>query len=281
MVPSKLPVRFRPLVLMLLVGAVTSTALAQDRPAKLDVPYVPTPPAVVARMLEVANVRQNDFVIDLGSGDGRIAIAAAKDRGARALGVDIDPARIREANENAKNAGVADRVTFRQQNLFETPIGEATVLTMYLLEEVNRRLRPRILAELRPGTRVVSHAFDMGEWEADQHSTVNGRDVYFWVVPAKVEGRWEVNSGNRRFDIDLKQTFQKIQGSASINGRSAPLRNAQLRGDMIQFTVQVGEEGPLALRGRVVGDAIEGLAAQGGTSSGSQAAPSWRASRRS
>jgi SAM-dependent methyltransferase len=281
MVPFKLPVRFHPFVLMLVAGAMTSAALAQDRPAKLDVPYVPTPPAVVARMLDLANVRENDFVIDLGSGDGRIAIAAAKDRGARAMGVDIDPVRIREANENAKNAGVAERVTFRQQNLFETPIGDATVVTMYLLEEVNIRLRPRILAELRPGTRVVSHAFDMNEWEADQHSTVNGRDVYFWVVPAKAGGRWEVNSGNHRFEIDLKQTFQKIQGSASINGRSTPLRNAQLRGDVIQFTVQVGEEGPLALRGRIVGDAIEGLPARDGASTGRGTAATWRATRRS
>jgi precorrin-6B methylase 2 len=272
---------FRPVAVVLVTGALAGAVLAQERPFKLDVPFVPTPHAVVTRMLEMANVRENDFVIDLGSGDGRIAIAAARDRGARALGVDIDPARIEEANENAAKAGVAGRVTFRQLNLFDTPIGEASVLTMYLLESVNLELRPRILSELRPGTRVVSHAFDMGDWEPDQRAKVGGRDVYLWIVPAKIEGLWELNSGNRRFAVEFKQRYQKIEGTATIDGRSVPLRNAQLRGDVVQFAIDIDKEGPLALRGRLVGDAIEGMPAQDGAGSGPYATASWRATRRS
>ncbi len=128
----------------------------------LDVIYVPTPNDVVERMLSMAQVRSDDYVIDLGSGDGRVLVAAAKNHGARGFGVDIDPERVKEARQNAQTAGVADRVEFRQQNLFETPIRDATVLTMYLMPDVNLKLRPRILSELRPGARVVSHDFDMG-----------------------------------------------------------------------------------------------------------------------
>jgi hypothetical protein len=281
MISCKQLIFLRPVFIVLVTGALTSVASAQDRPANLDVPYVPTPHNAVARMLEMAAVGKNDFVIDLGSGDGRIAIAAARDRGARALGVDIDPARVREANENAKAAGVAGRVTFRQQNLFDTPIGEASVLTMYLLEKVNLQLRPRILSELRPGTRVVSHQFDMGEWKPDQHTAVDSRDIYLWIVPAKVDGRWEVTSGSRRFAIELKQTFQKIEGVATIDGRPVPLRNARLRGSLVQFTIDTGKWGRLALRGRVSGSTIEGIPVRSRATSGRYAAASWRATRRS
>ncbi len=151
----------------------------------LDVIYVPTPNNVVQRMLEMAQVRSDDYVIDLGSGDGRVLVAAAKTHGARGFGVDIDPERVKEARQNAQTAGVADRVEFRQQNLFETPVREATVLTMYLMPDINLKLRPRILSELRPGTRVVSHDFDMGDWKPEKELDVDGRKVYFWTIPRR------------------------------------------------------------------------------------------------
>jgi SAM-dependent methyltransferase len=158
---------------------------AVARQPSLDVPYVPTPQSVVDRMLEIANVSGSDYVIDLGSGDGRIPITAAKRYGAKALGVEIDPERIKEANLKAQAAGVTDKVEFRQQDLFETDISKATVLTMYLLPRVNMQLRPRILTELKPGTRVVSHAFDLGDWKPDRVEKVGARTIYFWTVPSR------------------------------------------------------------------------------------------------
>ena len=149
-----------------------------------DVPYVPTPPEVVDAMLKVADVQENDVLYDLGSGDGRIPIMAVKKYGVRrAVGIDIDPQRIKEANENARKAGVTDRVSFRNEDLFEADISEATVVTLYLLNSVNERLRPKLLRELRPGTRIVSHAFHMGDWRPEKKINVNGRTVYFWTVP--------------------------------------------------------------------------------------------------
>jgi hypothetical protein len=151
----------------------------------LDVPYVPTPPGVVAAMLQVAQVGENDVLYDLGSGDGRIPITAAKRFGTRGIGVDIDPERIQEANENAQQEGVSDLVQFRQQDLFETDLSEATVVTLYLLPRVNLDLRPRLL-QLQPGTRIVSHAFDMGDWEPEQVLEVGGSTIYYWVVPEEI-----------------------------------------------------------------------------------------------
>ncbi|HEY9737375.1 MAG TPA: methyltransferase domain-containing protein [Trichocoleus sp.] len=151
-----------------------------------DVVYVPTPQPVVDEMLRLAQVQPDDVVYDLGSGDGRIVITAAERYGIEGVGIDIDPERIREANENAARAGVADQVEFRQEDLFETDFSEATVVTLYLLPELNLRLRPKLLTELEPGTRIVSHDFDMGNWEPDQVVEVNGRTVYAWVVPENV-----------------------------------------------------------------------------------------------
>jgi SAM-dependent methyltransferase len=148
-----------------------------------DVIYVPTPTEVVAEMLRLADVQADDVVYDLGSGDGRIVITAAVERGARGIGIDIDPQRVQEANDNAQRAGVSDRVEFRQQDLFQTDFSDATVVTLYLLPELNVRLRPKLLRELQPGTRVVSHAFDMGEWQPEQVVEVDGRTVYYWIVP--------------------------------------------------------------------------------------------------
>jgi SAM-dependent methyltransferase len=177
-----------------LAGAVACAALlvaavfAQQTAVQKDVPYVPTPQEVVDEMLTLANVTKDDVVYDLGCGDGRLVITAVKKFGAkRGVGVDIDPERIRESNENAKVAGVTDRVEFRVQNLFETDFKEATVVTLYLLPDVNLKLRPKLLAELKPGTRIVSHAFDMGDWKPEKTVTVEpGKQrVYFWTVPAK------------------------------------------------------------------------------------------------
>jgi SAM-dependent methyltransferase len=176
------------------VFAIRATSLGDLRTlirtqAGPDVVFVPTPPAVVHAMLEVARVTPQDLVVDLGSGDGRIVIAAAKDFGARAIGIEIDAELIEQARENARRAGVADRVQFLQQNLFEADISRATVVTLYLMPMLNLKLRPRLLRSLEPGTRVVSHAFDMGDWKPDTELAVEGRHVYFWVVPAGAEQR--------------------------------------------------------------------------------------------
>ena len=162
----------------------TPTTQPQERPG--DVPYVPTPQAVVDAMLKVAKVGKNDVLYDLGSGDGRIVNTAAQKFGTQGFGIDIDPQRIKEANENAQKAGVTDRVKFVQQDLFKTDFSKATVVTLYLLPEINLRLRPKLLSELKPGTRIVSHAFDMGDWKPDQTLTVEGKTIYYWVVPKKV-----------------------------------------------------------------------------------------------
>lgn len=162
----------------------TQTASAAPEVQK-DVPYVPTPPEVVDEMLKVANVGANDVIYDLGSGDGRIVITAAQRFGTRGVGVDIDPERVAEAKANAQKAGVSDRVEFRQQDLFQTDLKEASVVTLYLLPEVNLRLRPKLL-QLKPGTRIVSHAFDMGDWKPEQVRQVNGRTVYYWTVPKTI-----------------------------------------------------------------------------------------------
>jgi ribosomal protein L11 methylase PrmA len=150
-----------------------------------DVIYVPTPHDVVEDMLRLANVGKGDVLYDLGSGDGRIAIAAAKKYGIRAVGIDIDPERIKEATANAKKAGVEKLVTFRQEDLFKADFREATVITLYLLPDLNVKLRPKLWAEMKPGTRIVSHQFDMGTWKPEKRLESNGRTVYFWTVPKR------------------------------------------------------------------------------------------------
>jgi SAM-dependent methyltransferase len=234
-------------------------AVAYVNAQNLDVVYVPTPRETVDRMLQVTEVGSADFVIDLGSGDGRIAIAAGL-LGARALGVDLDPARIRDAQLNAQRAGVTDRVTFRQQNLFETDLSRATVLTMYLLPSINVKLRPKILG-LHPGTRVVSHDFTMGDWKSDLTETNNWR-IHMWIVPARVAGKWQVRSGNRAFNLTIDQTYQEFRGMVSADGRTFPLRNTKLRAANIEFTVDLDGQ-PATLRGTVNGDRMQGRSASG------------------
>ena len=151
--------------------------------------FVPTPQEVVDEMLRIADVKKGDVLYDLGSGDGRIPVTAAKKFGVRAVGIDIDPQRIREANENAKKAGVAKLVQFRQEDLFRANFREATVVTLYLLPELNVKLRPRLWNELKPGTRIVSHQFDMGEWQPEKKVDLNGRTIYFWTIPERRKAR--------------------------------------------------------------------------------------------
>lgn len=168
--------------LVALAAALLAAALPGRGGARqLDVPYFPTPQPVVDKMLEMAEVKSGDVLIDLGSGDGRIPITAAKKHGVRALGVDLDPQRIMDANENAKREKVTDKVEFREQDLFETDLSQATVITMYLLGSINMKLRPRLM-QLKPGTRIVSHSFGMGDWEPDRTERVDGRTIYLWIV---------------------------------------------------------------------------------------------------
>ena len=164
------------------VANAQETATATRRP---DVIYVPTPEEVVDAMLQVAKVTKNDVVYDLGTGDGRIPVTAAKKYGARGVGIDIDPQRIKEANENVQKNGMGERVRIIQGDLFEANISEATVVTLYLLPSLNQKLMPKLMKDLKPGTRIVSHAFDMGDWKPEQELDVNGRKVYYWTIPKK------------------------------------------------------------------------------------------------
>lgn len=173
--------------LLLCGSAAMAQPVAETERTQPDVIFVPTPTSVVDRMLRMADVRDGDVLYDLGSGDGRIAIAAAKKHDVRAVGIDIDPERVAEARANAEEAGVRDRVSFYQGDLFTADISEATVVTLYLLDSLNEKLRPKLLAELKPGTRIVSHAFRMGDWKPEKTAEVDGRSVYFWTVPERDE----------------------------------------------------------------------------------------------
>lgn len=205
--------------------------------ADLEVPYVPTPRPVVEAMLDLAQVGPQDYLIDLGSGDGRIAIMAAQ-RGARALGVDIDPIRVAEAAAAAQFAQVEQRTRFRRQDLFDTAIGEASVITMYLLPEINMRLRPRLLTEARPGTRIVSHNFTLGDWQPDAQRAIDASTVYLWIVPAVVGGSWTLTDGSSpAMALELDQRFQEVTGTLSAGGRTLQLCDIELSGTQLRFTV--------------------------------------------
>jgi SAM-dependent methyltransferase len=180
---KNVPSATRLVFLLAAFGALPAALIAQPERVP-DVRYEPSTPEVVAEMLKVANVGRNDLVYDLGCGDGRIVIAAGK-AGARGVGIDIDPQRIKEARENARQAGVQQRVKFRNEDLFEANIREATVVTLYLLPSVNLRLRPKLWKELKPGTRIVSHCHDMGDWEPEKKIEIDGHRIYFWTIPAR------------------------------------------------------------------------------------------------
>ncbi len=255
----------------LLPAMLPARALAQQR---FDVPYVPTRQLVVDEMLRLAGVDGSDFLIDLGSGDGRIVVTAAREFGIRGIGFDIDPQRVAEARVNARAAGVQDLAEFRQENIFTADFSQATVVTMYLLTAVNLRLRPKLLSELKPGTRVVSHDFHMDDWEPDRRLVV-GKTLYLWVIPARVEGRWRVDAGDRAFDLALRQHFQKLEGSAAVGSRTARLWDGRLDGAGVGFTLTYGpggddtrlenDDGERAHRfdGRVEGATIVGMVTVG------------------
>jgi SAM-dependent methyltransferase len=229
-----------------------------------DVPFVPTPQIVVDEMLRVANVGPQDVVYDLGSGDGRIVITAARKFGARGVGVELDEHLVIQSEESARQAGVEQRVKFLQQDLFKTDLTEASVITMYLLPNVNRRLRPQLL-NLKPGTRIVAHDFDLDEWRPDQVTTIR-KNVFMWIVPAKVGGRWlarvPLPGGVRNFVIDFRQTFQVIDGLARVDGQQAQMWEARLHGDRINFVIVDGDdrdhEAGLYFEGRVAGNTMQG-----------------------
>jgi hypothetical protein len=220
-----------------------------------DVIWVPTPDTLVERMLQMAMVGPNDFVVDLGAGDGKIAIAAARDFKCRSLGVEYNPDMVELSNKNAEKEGVTAKATFVKADLFETDFSKATVITMFLLTDINFRLRPKIL-DMKPGTRVVSNTFDMGDWEADEKFEVkDGCSSYcrgfFWVVPAKVEGTWKLGDS----EIALKQTYQNVSGTVKKGNVIAPITNGKLTGDGITFTA-----GGTTYTGKVSGNRIEGTA---------------------
>lgn len=257
--------------LALLAPAVA--ALAQQGVG--DVVYVPTPQVVVDTMLRMANVGAGDYLIDLGSGDGRVVVSAAK-RGARALGVDLDRHLLGVATEAAQREGVAARATFREQNLFEADLTGATVVTTYLLPDMNLKLRPKLLA-LAPGTRVVAHDYHMGDWLPDERETLSVPEkkvgqvgvsyLYLWHVPARVAGRWQAavpfGAKTATLDFALEQKFQRLTGRASaVAGEPTRLHAPTLRGDALAFQLEVGPtRNPVryAFRGKVTGDEARGV----------------------
>jgi len=267
---------FRRLLLTSAVMLVATSALAQTQtkpfepqsgqPGK-DVVWVPTPQALVDKMLEMAKVTPQDYVIDLGSGDGRTVITAAK-LGARAMGVEYNPDMVELSRKNAAAAGVVDKASFVKADLFETDFAQASVITMFLLPDINLRLRPKLL-DMKPGTRVVSNTFTMGEWTADETATVTDGctswcTALLWIIPAKVEGSWTSPQG----ELSLQQNFQMVTGTIKSAGAAVPISNGRLRGDEISFTA-----GNAQYSGRVKGSAITG------TVSGNGGSTDWRAAR--
>ena len=255
--------------LAVMMAGLWLSACAQPQPKKPDVEYVPTPHHVVAEMLRLAAVTPTDVVYDLGCGDGRVLIAAAQLYKARGVGIDIDPQRIEESRINAHQAGVVERVQFLQQDLFETDIREATVVTLYLLPQLNRQLRPKLFSDLQPGTRIVSHDFDMGDWQPDQVMHVPGaayeHTVFYWIIPASVDGRWQMSLptliGERRYLLRLQQRYQEVRGTVSAEREAMLITNATLTGDRLRFIVITdiqGEEVQMSFDGRVSGDAMRG-----------------------
>lgn len=267
---------------LILLAALTEWPLAQERVEAdriPDVVFVATPMEVVTGMLELAGVADTDVVYDLGSGDGRIVIAAARHYGARAVGVEIDPSLVAESRKNADTAGVLDRVEFRRADVFKTDLREATVVTLYLGRALNERLRPIFFRDLRPGSRVVSQAFDMGDWRPDSIVTIGGRNfadtpVHVWVIPAGMAGRWELSvtragASAERMRLELSQKYQALDGSAAVGGRRVAIENVRLRGDSIAFSI-----GERRFTGRVSDGRAEGAVISAGN-----APVRWRAVR--
>ena len=249
------------LVLLLALAACETARPAFHGP---DILYVATPAQVGVEMLKVAGVTPADVVYDLGSGDGRLVIAAARDFGARGVGVEIDAPLVQESREAAARAGVSDRATFLWQDLFTTDISAATVVTLYLRDDVNLRLRPKLLRELRPGTRVVSHDFGMGEWPPQRMLRARGPDrehtIYFWLIPADAAGTWHValrtpEGGTREATLHLTQRLAGLEGELRTAEALTPISGGRVTGNEIAFTA-----GESVWRGRVSGDTAAGRA---------------------
>jgi SAM-dependent methyltransferase len=242
------------------IPAFASAARAQTSvfppPVKLDVPYVPTPQDIVDRMLEIAKVTRDDYVMDLGCGDGRMLVTAASRYGARGFGVDINPVRISEANENAKKAGVTDKVRFEIKDLFKTPIEQASVLTLYLLPSVMLTLRSRILADMKAGSRIVSHDFHFDDWEPDLQETNSDHDIFHWIVPARAEGLWTLNAGGEKYSLMLRQKFQKVEGRMSAGKTVGLIREGRLAGEKIRFNAVFDDGRVLVFNGKVTADGL-------------------------
>ena len=253
---------YRQFALALSLSVALASGIAQAQPAKeyepevgqagKDVVWVPTPQALVDKMLDMAKVTPKDYVIDLGSGDGRTVITAAK-RGSKALGIEYNPDMVELSKRSAVKEGVSDKASFMKADLFESDFSQAQVITMFLLPSINVKLRPKIL-DLKPGTRIVSNSFDMEEWKPDETATVEGCDnwctAHLWIVPAKVGGTWKLPQG----ELTLKQTFQMISGTLK-NGNAATQVSGKLNGDQITFTA-----GNVQYSGRVSGNSMEGTA---------------------
>lgn len=279
---------FISLGLALLIPFQARAQLAQPPHWQFDVPFVPTPYVVIEEMLRLANVTAQDFVLDLGSGDGRVLITAAKKFGARGIGVDLDGELVAESVEAAAAAGVADRVKFLQQDLFKTDISQATVITMYLLPGVMMRLRPALL-NLRPGTRLVSHDFRLEDWSPDATTQIR-KNAFLWIVPAKVAGKWDMKfawpgadspASAHAITLELRQKFQEVDGFARFDGRHAQVWESRLSGDKLSFIIvddrDRDNEASLYFEGRVSGDVIEGQFRRG--TGQAQTVHNWRAVR--
>jgi precorrin-6B methylase 2 len=248
-----------------------------------DVHFVPTDTTKVREMLAAAEVGATDLVYDLGCGDGRIVISAVKRYGARGVCVDIDPVRIKESRSNADTAGVTKRIEFVEGDLFEQDLSKATVVALYLLPSLNLRLRPKLFKELRPGTRIVSNAFDMGDWKADRTlniKTSSGMQsyAYLWILPADVSGEWRLQpegESGKAYTLDLTQRFQVVSGAAESGGKAATLSNVSVKGDRLSFVLRdgAGEGKAVTFTGRVNGDRASG------TAKGSDSGWSWTAVR--
>jgi hypothetical protein len=265
------------------LGVLAAQSVVAQQQPDIVVPFVPTPQVTVDEMLRIAGVGPGDFVLDLGSGDGRIVITAAKKFGARGLGVDLDHHLVIQSEEGASQAGVQDRARFLQQDIFKTDLSQATVITMYLLPFIVRRLRPSLLA-LKPGTRIVSHDFDMEDWKPDQKTYIR-KNVMLWIVPAPVAGRWQMRIGlppiERQLEIEIKQRFQEVDAHARLNGVPTQVWETKIEGDRLSFvvvdTTDRENEAMLYFDGRVAGDVIDGTLARGVGSE--RAAVKWRAVR--
>ena len=253
-------------VLFALALGLPGCAVAQDKDYTptvgqegKDVIWVPTPQALVEKMLDMAKLTPQDIHYDLGSGDGRTVITAAK-RGAQAFGVEYNPDMVALSERAAAKEGVSARAKFINGDIFQTDFSRATVVTLYLLPSLNVKLRPTIL-KMKPGTRVVSHAFNMDDWQPDQTESVEGRTAYLWIVPAAVEGTWRWNgsgSGPKAYQLRLRQQFQKLEGDVQLDGRRGELRDAKLDGDRINFTVIDASGARRDFSGRIAGNSIQG-----------------------